>query len=69
MYADNEYLIFDVGGKVRSLWNHYYENLVAVIFVVDSTDKDRTQQVKEELVKLNKELKGIRAAILVLFNK
>ena len=38
-YNNFTFLIFDVGGKVRSLWSHYYENLDAIIFVIDSTDK------------------------------
>ena len=52
-----EFLMFDVGGKVRSLWTHYYENLNSLIFVIDSTDKERLWQVREELVKLNEDLK------------
>ena len=40
-YKQLEFLVFDVGGKVRSLWSHYYENLDAVIFVIDSVDKER----------------------------
>ncbi len=55
-YNNLEFLVFDVGGKVRSLWAHYYENLDAIIFIVDSTDRERIWQVKEELVKLNGDL-------------
>lgn len=40
-YKNLEFLIYDIGGKARSLWVHYYDNLDAIIFVVDSTDKDR----------------------------
>ena len=64
-----EFLIFDVGGKVRSLWTHYYENLNALIFVIDSTDKERMWQVREELVKLNEDLKFQNVSLLVFFNK
>lgn len=55
-YKNVEFLVFDVGGKVRSLWSHYYDNLDAVIFVVDSTDKERLWQIKDEFNKLNQEL-------------
>ena len=48
-YKNLEFLVFDVGGKVRSLWAHYYENLDAIIFVIDSTDRERVWQVKDEL--------------------
>lgn len=64
-----EFLIFDVGGKVRSLWTHYYENLNALIFVIDSADKERLWQVREELVKLNEDLKYHSISLLVFFNK
>lgn len=55
-YKNLEFLVFDVGGKVRSLWSHYYDNLDAVIFVVDSTDKERLWQIKDEFRKLSSEL-------------
>jgi GTPase SAR1 family protein len=45
-----------VGGKVRSLWTHYYDSLDALIFVVDSCDKEKLYIVKEEMMKLNKDL-------------
>lgn len=62
-------MIFDVGGKVRSLWSHYYDGLDAIIFVVDSTDKDRLWLVKDEFNKLSSELSFQNAVVLVLFNK
>lgn len=61
--------MFDVGGKVRSLWSHYYDDLDAIIFVVDSTDKDRISIVKDEFNKLSSEISFQSAVILVLFNK
>jgi GTPase SAR1 family protein len=55
-YKSNQFLLFDVGGKVRSLWTHYYDSLDALIFVVDGTDKERLYIVKEELAKINKDV-------------
>ena len=51
-----QFLVFDVGGKVRQLWSHYYDNLDAIIFVIDSTDKERLWQIKDEFKKLNEDL-------------
>jgi small GTP-binding protein len=68
-YKNLDFLVFDVGGKITSLWSHYYENTDALIFVVDSLDSERFPQVKEEFVKLNQELKFTKTVILVLFNK
>lgn len=38
-YEKQNYIFFDVSGKVRSLWTHYYENLDALIFVIDTNDR------------------------------
>lgn len=68
-YKNLELLVFDLGGKVRSLWSHYYENLDCVIFVVDSSDRVRVKVVREEMMKLTTDLKNNKASILVMFNK
>jgi len=36
-------------GRYRDLWEHYYADVDAVIFVVDSSDKIRTCVAKDEL--------------------
>jgi GTPase SAR1 family protein len=35
--------MWDVGGqeKIRKLWRHYFQGTHALVFVVDSQDKDR----------------------------
>ena len=49
----NEYLMFDIAGKVRSLWSHYYETVDAFIFVIDVNDKTRFGLIRVELRKIN----------------
>ena len=70
-YRNIKFTLWDVGGqqKLRPLWKHYYLNTQAVIFVVDSTSRDRLAEAKNELVKLlaEKELKD--ACILILCSK
>jgi len=46
---------FDLGGQdaIRHLWHHYFENADAVVFVIDSNDRDRFQIVKDELRNLS----------------
>jgi len=42
-YGDVTFTMWDVGGcdKIRPLWRHYYQNTDAIIFVIDSNDRDR----------------------------
>jgi len=49
-YKNKRFTVWDVGGqdKIRSLWRHYYQNTQAIIFVVDSSDRDRIDDSKEE---------------------
>jgi small GTP-binding protein len=43
-----KFTVWDVGGqdKIRQLWKHYFQNTQALIFVVDSSDKDRVEIAK-----------------------
>jgi ADP-ribosylation factor protein 1 len=62
---------WDVGGqdKIRVLWRHYYSNTQALIYVVDSNDRDRMGEAAEELQKIldNEELQD--TVLLVFANK
>lgn len=46
--------MWDLGGqeKIRALWKHYVDNCDAVIFMVDSADKERFQEAKSELFRM-----------------
>ena len=41
-------------GRYRNLWEHYYKETHAIIFVVDSADKLRMAVAKDELDQLLK---------------
>ena len=64
-----ELLVFDVGGQARSLWSYYFEDLDALIFVIDTTDFDRINIVKEELLKCTEALKKKNYVLLLYLNK
>ncbi len=64
-----ELLVFDVGGGARQLWSYYYDNLDALVFVVDSTDSKRLTIVKEELIRITESLKDHHYVILLYINK
>jgi ADP-ribosylation factor-like protein 1 len=44
--------VWDLGGQtsIRPYWRCYYTNTDAIIYVVDSVDKDRIATSKEELL-------------------
>ena len=63
--------MWDVGGqgKIRHIWQHYFENTDAVIFVVDSSDKERLEEAREELESILQDDRVRNASLLVFSNK
>lgn len=67
-YKNISFTVWDVGGqdKIRPLWRHYFQNTQAIIFVVDSNDRDRCSEAREELQRMLNE-DELRDAILLVF--
>jgi small GTP-binding protein len=65
------FTVWDVGGrdKIRPLYRHYFQNTQALIFVVDSNDRERMDQVKEEIQKFTSEAELADCHFLLLCNK
>ena len=63
--------MWDVGGqdKIRPLWRHYFQNTQGIIFVVDSNDRDRVVEAREELQRMLNEDELRDALLLVFANK
>lgn len=70
-YKKISFTVWDVGGqdKIRPLWRHYYQNTHGLIFVVDSNDRDRIDNAKEELQRMLNEEELRDAVVLVFANK
>mmetsp|Transcript_11521 Transcript_11521/g.34159 ORF Transcript_11521/g.34159 Transcript_11521/m.34159 type:complete len:202 (+) Transcript_11521:98-703(+) len=70
-YRNLEMTVWDVGGqeKIRPLWRHYCRNTDALIFVVDSNDKDRLEEAGSELQQMLALPEMEAASVLVLANK
>ncbi|GKA06676.1 ADP-ribosylation factor 1 [Tanacetum coccineum] len=70
-YKNIRFTVWDVGGQdtIRPLWRHYYRNTQALIFVVDSHNKRRIYQARNELHRLLHEDELRDATILVFANK
>merc|ERR1712227_775455 len=65
------FTVWDVGGqdKIRPLWRHYYQNTQGLIFVVDSSDRERIQESHDELHKMLNEDELRDAIVLGFANK
>mmetsp|Transcript_18234 Transcript_18234/g.44509 ORF Transcript_18234/g.44509 Transcript_18234/m.44509 type:complete len:180 (-) Transcript_18234:74-613(-) len=70
-YKNISFTVWDVGGqdKIRALWRHYYQNTQGLIFVVDSNDRERVDDAREELHKILSEEEMKDAVLLVFANK
>jgi len=70
-YKNINFTVWDVGGqdKIRPLWRHYFQNTQGLIFVVDSNDRERIQEAREELDKMLNEEELRNSALLVFANK
>merc|ERR1719156_91928 len=53
-YKNISFTVWDVGGqdKIRTLWRYYYQGTNGAIFIVDSSDRDRIEDAREELFKM-----------------
>eukprot|EP01147_Barroeca_monosierra_P004815 gene4815-111_t len=70
-YKNISFTVWDVGGqdKIRPLWRHYFQNTQGLIFVVDSNDRERIGEAREELNRMLAEDELRDAVLLVLANK
>merc|ERR1712187_525859 len=63
--------VWDVGGqsKIRQLWKYYYQGTQGIIFVIDSNDRDRIEDAREELANILIDEEMRDALLLVFANK
>ncbi|XP_060921652.1 ADP-ribosylation factor 2a [Labrus mixtus] len=70
-YKNISFTVWDVGGqdKIRPLWRHYFQNTQGLIFVVDSNDRERVGEAKDELMRMLAEDELRDCVVLVFANK
>mmetsp|Transcript_4267 Transcript_4267/g.9227 ORF Transcript_4267/g.9227 Transcript_4267/m.9227 type:complete len:182 (+) Transcript_4267:76-621(+) len=70
-YKNFSLTLWDIGGqdKIRKLWRYYYQGVKGLIFVVDSSDRDRIDLAREELEKILREEEMRDVCVLVYANK
>jgi len=70
-FRNVNFTVWDVGGqdKIRPLWKYYFHNAQGLIFVVDSNDRERLAEARDELQRLlgEDELRDVK--VLVFANK
>ena len=60
VYKNKNLTVWDLGGqkKIRDLWHHYYQNMQAIIYILDSNDAQRLSNISptynktEEITKI-----------------
>ena len=67
-YKHISFTVWDVGGqdKIRPPWRHYFQNAQGLIFVVGSSDRERVNEAREELMRVLAE-DALRDAVLLAF--
>merc|ERR1719296_683179 len=70
-YKNISFTVWDVGGqdKIRPLWRHYFQNTQGLIFVVDSNDRERISEARDELMRMLAEDELREAVLLIFANK
>merc|ERR1712146_373004 len=63
--------VWDIGGQktIRPYWRNYFDNTDVLIYVVDSSDRQRTEEAADELNELLAEVKLALVPLLVYANK
>ncbi len=70
-YRNVQFTSWDIGGRmpksILEAWKPYFENVIGVIWVVDSNDRDRFIEVREELQRQifrREQLEGVPLCVL-----
>lgn len=70
-YKNIRFNVWDVGGqdKIRPLWRHYFSGTQGLVFVVDSSDRTRIDEARQELQRIINDREMRDALLLVFANK
>ncbi len=61
--------LWDVSGQATRLWKHYFDKINAIIFVVDSSDREKMPRAQEELHRVITDEELSQAPVLIFANK
>ena len=70
-YGNLRFQVWDLGGQenIRPYWRCYYQNTNAVVYVIDSSDTDRIELSRRQMLTMleEEELRGV--PLLIFANK
>ncbi|CCA66382.1 probable ADP-ribosylation factor 6 [Serendipita indica DSM 11827] len=70
-YKNVKFNVWDVGGqdKIRPLWRHYFTGTQGLVYVVDSCDRERIDEARQELHRILSDREMATCLLLVFANK
>eukprot|EP01084_Bolivina_argentea_P164714 286331_1 len=70
-FKNYEISLFDLGGSVtiRGYWDNYYSEVHCIIFVIDSSDADRFEEVSQKFTSFTQHQNLENKPILIICNK
>ncbi|KAK6513304.1 ADP-ribosylation factor, Arf Arf6, variant 2 [Arthrobotrys megalospora] len=70
-YKNVKFNVWDVGGqdKIRPLWRHYFSGTQGLIFVIDSNDRERIDEARQDLHRIIQDREMKESLLLVFANK
>lgn len=65
------FTVWDIGGqsKLRPLYSHYYDKTDGLLFVVDSSDRERLQEARDELFGIITDESMSTVPVVIIANK
>ena len=65
------FTVWDVGGqdKIRPLWKHYFHGSEGLIYVIDSADRSRFSEARNELIRILESDEMVGVPLVILANK
>lgn len=65
------FTVWDIGGqdKIRVLWKHYFVGTEGLVYVIDSTDKSRFDEARDELNWILESEEMLGVPLVVMANK
>ena len=65
------FTVWDIGGqdKIRPLYRHYFDKTDGLLFVVDSSDRDRLKEARDELFGIITNESMSKVPVVIIANK